>query len=459
MKKTLISYLFASVFFICAVLITDIQAKITQEKRKISSVALATPNNEIIFFKKDPRSSLIIIKLCSSSENLQKTNDCKLAKNTYEVKVPAETLKNHLMTAFAMHKIPEEKMTQKLQKFWEMKTLGSEKYSLDSDARELEKIENILAEVCGEQNNETKCAKEYVDVQKLTELRKKLSSEKNNLQIIESINEVMGNIIDRLILSPEIHFISSNSPGFVYSILSSYIRPHEARFEFATIQPASIELKDLRYQGKNQPKSVRVKVTNAFEIGKTEVTQFQWFSVMGYNPSFFKRPTDCPDVFIEGLSNPLRSGVCADFPVENVSWKQIQTFLDKLNKQDSQFKYRLPSEAEWVLASSDGKNEMHFFGNDLNLLQNYAWYSSNSSSKTQAVAKKMVNSFGLFDVYGNVAEWVQDSFDELPANPPNNFIARENEGNQLLKVVRGGHFGLDASLVNSTMRFNNYSFE
>lgn len=460
MKKSLISYIFASTFFICAVLITDIQAKITQEKRKISSVALATGNNEVIFFKKDNSSSLVQIKMCARGENIQKNKDCKIAKNTSEIKVSVDTLKKHLMTAFAMSPQPKQGLTQKLQRYWQMKTLGDAQYNLDLNVQEAAKIEVLLAEVCGDQTNlDSKCAKDHADVQKLIQLRQKLASAKDSVDAIESINSTMEQIIERLILTPEVHFLSPNSPGFVYSILSSYIRPQQARFDFVKIKPATVEMKDLRYQGKNRIRSSTVQITEEFEMSKTEVTQFQWFAIMGFNPSYFKKPDDCPESYVEGIGAPLKSSICADFPVENVSWKQTQIFIEKLNRQDQAYNYRLPSEAEWTLASSDNKNELHFFGSDLSLLSEYAWYAANSSLKTHQVARKQANQYGLYDVYGNVAEWVQDSFDEIPATPVANYVAKETDQNQFLKVVRGGHYGLDASMTNSALRFNNYSFE
>lgn len=459
MKKNLISYLFASLFFVCAVLITDIQAKISKGKRQISSVALTSGSNEIIFFKRHNNSQMVTIKLCAGGENIQKNKDCKIAKNSSEIKVPIDTLTKHLMTAFAMTPLPKQGLSQHMQQYWQMKSLGNERYTLDLETRELEKIENILAEVCGEQNIESKCAKEYVDVQKLLQLRKKFTEQKDSVAVIESINQTISQIIEKLILSPDVHFISQNSPGFIYSILNSYIHPHQGRFEFAKIAATTVEMKDLRYQGKNKIRTTKIKVTNSFEISTTEVTQFQWFAVMGFNPSYFKRSDDCPEVFVEGIGTPLKSSVCADFPVENVSWKQIQMFLDKLNQQDSNFHYRLPSEAEWVLASSDGKREPYFFGSNAANVADYAWYAENAGTRTHSVARKKANRFGLFDVYGNVAEWVQDSFDELPETASDNYVAKENDSNQFLKVVRGGHYGLEGSLTNSVLRFTNFSFE
>jgi formylglycine-generating enzyme required for sulfatase activity len=460
MKKNLVSYIFASLFFICAVLITDIHAKISKkDKRQISSVALASRNNEVIFFKRHNQSQMVTIKLCASGENIQKNKDCNVAKNSSEIKVSTETLKKHLMTAFAMTPLPKQSLSDQMQQYWQMKSLGNPQYTLDLEARELEKIENILAEVCGENKIESKCAKENVDIQKLIQLRKKFVEQKGNATVIDSINQTMSQIIEKLILSPDVHFISQNSPGFIYSILNSYIHPNQGRFEFAKIAASTVEMKDLRYQGKNKVRTTKIKITDEFEISTTEVTQFQWFALMGFNPSYFKRSDDCPEVFIEGIGTPLKSSLCSDFPVENVSWKQIQVFLEKLNQQDTTHNYRLPSEAEWVLASSDEKREPYFFGSRTASLVDYAWYSENAGGKPHSVARKKPNLAGLFDVYGNVAEWVQDSFDELPDTAPENYTAKENDTNQFLKVVRGGHYSLDGTMTNSILRFSNFSFE
>ena len=123
-----------------------------------------------------------------------------------------------------------------------------------------------------------------------------------------------------------------------------------------------------------------------FEIGKYEVTQELWEAVMGTNPSNF-------------------SG-CAQCPVEQVSWDDIQEFLRKLNAGGG--RYRLPSEAEWEYAARGGVQSRGYQYAGGNSPGAVAWYEDNSGSRTHRVGQKQANELGLHDLSGNVWEWVQD---------------------------------------------------
>lgn len=129
-------------------------------------------------------------------------------------------------------------------------------------------------------------------------------------------------------------------------------------------------------------------------IGRTEVTQGQWRAVMGSNPSRF---ADCGD----------------DCPVENVSWNDVQEYVRKLSQQTGQA-YRLPSGAEWEYACRSGATQEYCGGDSV---EGVAWYTGNSSRKTHAVARKQPNGWGLYDMSGNVWEWVQDCVKKEPVKP------------------------------------------
>ncbi len=157
-----------------------------------------------------------------------------------------------------------------------------------------------------------------------------------------------------------------------------------------------------------------------FRIGKFEVTQGQWQKVMGSNPSHF---SSCGD----------------DCPVENVSWNMIQDYLQKLNSQ-SGTRYRLPTEAEWHYAcTSGGKNEEYCGGSDVNAV---AWYGKNSGSKTHKVGTKQPNGLGIYDMSGNVWEWVTDWYggwfgSTYPTGSRNPTGADSGRS----RVLRGGSWG------------------
>ena len=208
----------------------------------------------------------------------------------------------------------------------------------------------------------------------------------------------------------------------------------------------------LRLLGEEQ--NVSVEISKSFEIMSTEVTQQQWFYVMGQNPSYYK---DCSNH--DNVNN-----ICPDHPVERVSWDDVQEFIKKLNDskglegcdgtvRSARGCYRLPTEAEWEYAMRARTSTTYFFGE--NPLEDYVWYRDTLPSrkdysylhqeKTYKVGQKLPNQWGLYDMYGNVAEWVLDVFNEtLPGGiDPLNL---EKNWSPLISscvkhvVVRGGSY-------------------
>ena len=173
----------------------------------------------------------------------------------------------------------------------------------------------------------------------------------------------------------------------------------------------------------------------SFLIGKTEVTQKQWMSLMGKNPSRFSA---C-------------GYVC---PVESVGWDDIQQFITKLNQKTGQ-KYRLPSEAEWEYAARAGTTTDWSFGDEVSNLGEYAWYNQNSKSKTQAVGQKLPNAFGLLDMHGNVWEWTQDCWHDTYLGAPTDGSAWTTGCTDTSRVLRGGSYGSFSAFVRSANRGRN----
>lgn len=186
---------------------------------------------------------------------------------------------------------------------------------------------------------------------------------------------------------------------------------------------------------------VTVTISKDFSIMKTEVTQLQYFNVMGFNPSRFKNIEDCPDTFMKVNGQ----GLCPNNPVEQVSWNDVQTFIAKLNSSEGSLVYRLPTEAEWEYAARAGSSSAYSFGSDD--INKYAWFYSNSGSKTHAVATKLANANGLFDMHGNVWEWVQDMYQgTLPGGIDPSVSAGSS------RVVRGGSYYDFAQFFRSAYR-------
>lgn len=183
----------------------------------------------------------------------------------------------------------------------------------------------------------------------------------------------------------------------------------------------------------------RVRISKGFEMGRYEVTQAQWEAVMENNPSYFKG---------------------AGLPVEQVSWEDAQTFISGLNRLNDGYAYRLPTEAEWEYACRAGTTG-HFAGE----LDAMAWYGDNSGKhhlnaaaiwqasqsdfakyikrmmdngcQTHQVGTKQPNTWGLYDMHGNVFEWVQDWYSEdYYGQSPG--VDPQGPGTSLYRSFRGG---------------------
>ena len=201
-------------------------------------------------------------------------------------------------------------------------------------------------------------------------------------------------------------------------------------------------------RGPNEGPQHLVTLTRSFEIQRTEVTQWHWVVVMGYNPSSFTSPSHCPGEHrsFEGTA------LCPNHPVERVSWDDIQVFLTRLNErvgEEEGYLYRLPTEAEWEYAARAGNSTAYSFGNDAGELDQYGWHILNSGKQTHAVASLKPNPWGLHDVHGNVYEWVQDlayrTYTSSPVTDP-----LHTSGSN--RVLRGGWI-TSAQYLRSAFRY------
>jgi formylglycine-generating enzyme required for sulfatase activity len=196
-----------------------------------------------------------------------------------------------------------------------------------------------------------------------------------------------------------------------------------------------------------------VKLTKDYEMQATAVTQLQYFLVMGRNPSKFTEIQNCDD---NNFQVKFGLGLCVNHPVENVSWYDAQNFIKKLNQIQNEYTYRLPTEAEREYATRGGRPSSfpYSFGyNNTDDLDNHGWYSGNSNSRnyrTHAVALKLANPYGLYDMHGNVWEWVQDWFGEYPTSSVTDPTG-PTEGSA--RVLRGGAWNRRARYLRSAKRY------
>jgi formylglycine-generating enzyme required for sulfatase activity len=183
---------------------------------------------------------------------------------------------------------------------------------------------------------------------------------------------------------------------------------------FVLIRPGTLDMGNRDFGPKHL-----VEITHGYLMQKTEVTQAQWIAVMKSNPSVHQ---DC-------------GPTC---PVENVSWNDVQDFVAELNLRSPGKTYRLPTEAEWELAAASG------YAGGLGPRPFQFWIAESSGGVPHPVAQLQPSSRGLYDMLGNVWEWVNDWY-----APYGTFLARDPKGPAKgdQKVFRGGAFDYTAQFA------------
>jgi len=179
-------------------------------------------------------------------------------------------------------------------------------------------------------------------------------------------------------------------------------------------------------------------VKNGFWMARFLVTQGLYNKVMGSNPSYY-------DSSISGDFNNL--------PVNNVSWLDAVSFCKALTilskgegKLPENYEFRLPTEVEWEYACRAGTLSDYYFGTQADKLQDHGWFRGNSQKRLHPVGLKKPNPWGLFDVYGNVREWVGNSFV--------NTLLNDSEQDEF-RISRGGAYMKPASECESASRSTN----
>jgi formylglycine-generating enzyme required for sulfatase activity len=184
-----------------------------------------------------------------------------------------------------------------------------------------------------------------------------------------------------------------------------------------------------------------VRITRAFYLGETEVTQAQWNALMPENPSLFRGP---------------------EVPVGNISRDDANAFAAAAGKRTG-LPFRLPTEAEWQYACRAGTSTRYSFGDDEEQLDAFAWHDGNAGGRLHAVGQKAPNPWGFFDMHGNAWEWMGSGYDAYPggtvadwAPPPtqplgllkpgvwyvDDFLLRSATRSYWPPFVRDPHFGM-----------------
>lgn len=225
----------------------------------------------------------------------------------------------------------------------------------------------------------------------------------------------------------------------------------------------------------------QVVLKKDFQMQATEVTQLQYLLVMGRNPSFFKTKQHCEEEHRavnakelitfhgEKIEVTLTDELCPSYPVERVSWNEVQVFISRLNERDHHYTYRLPTEVEWEYAARAGtttafnlgdkisRDKVNYKGNSYRRYKN----SKKGVYRGQTVAVASLpnaNDWGLYDMHGNVSEWIQDVYKKHLTYGPHATISKPPSVNSA-RLVRGGSWYDFTKSLRSAYRDNERPYE
>jgi len=204
-------------------------------------------------------------------------------------------------------------------------------------------------------------------------------------------------------------------------------------FKMIKVEAGTFEMGSTTGDGAEQPVH-SVTISKAYYMCETEVTQALWYAVMGQSPTSV------------AASWSSTYGIGDNYPAYYVSYEDCQSFLSELNSMlssqlSSGEEFRFPTEAEWEFAARGGNKSRGYTYSGSNIIDEVAWYKSNSSNTNHIVKTKAANELGLFDMSGNVWEWCYDKYGSYNNGAQNNPTGSTSGS---FRVYRGGGLGNDA---------------
>ena len=414
------------------------------------------PDGEVILFYKD--GGQIIIKECADYTVLNSRNDCQLKSGTSTAQVPVEEFKNRLKQVL---KFPvgnyDEATKRKIELFKKGKLDDIAK--LEEQRAEVKSALDRIQAFINAYGTENASMSEKSSLEsRLASIDSQLADNSELTGAIREINRLVTELVDTIIGGSTLHryVFSKDKTGFEFNILRSYLQTPGLSASFAHVRAGTFQMGSPSSEENRDSDETMHQVTldQDFQIQTTEVTQLQYFLVMGHNPSYFKESKYCEDEYIEINGTSL----CPNHPVERVSWNDIKDFLRELDRSNDGYTYRLPTEAEWEYAARSGTATAFNLGENIspevvNYDGNYPYKDAHKGvyrGQTVAVASlPNANGLGLYDMHGNVWEWTQDIYGDYSSG---SVTDPRGASSGSYRVRRGGSWDNRARLVRSADR-------
>lgn len=225
---------------------------------------------------------------------------------------------------------------------------------------------------------------------------------------MENINGILIHWSDTMELSEE-------QKTVVRNLVANLVRVEGGSFQMGA-QRTNPQADNYDTEARDNENPVHEVTLSNYYIGKFEITQREWRTIMGY-----------------GLDWSEQYGEGDDFPAYNVSRDEAQRFVERLSAM-TRLPFRLPTEAQWEYAARGGSRSLHFRFSGSSNADDVAWHNENADGMLHRVGGKHPNELGLFDMSGNLWEWCSDAYGTYPATPQTDPIA----GSGSLFVLRGG---------------------
>ena len=212
--------------------------------------------------------------------------------------------------------------------------------------------------------------------------------------------------------------------------VKTFTLPNNVKLEMVRVEPGSFTMS--KKDGENWAGEIEhtKTLTKPFYIGKYEVTQAQWKSLMG---------TDVYQQKAKDGSYGSVTGVGDNHPMYFVSWREAMEFCEKMNKYaPSGWQFTLPTETQWEFAARGGNKSRGYKYSGSNDLGSVGWYRYNFDNTTHEVGGKAPNELGLYDMSGNVFEYCLDNYQKDSSNTKSEFTRAYRDSDGSNRVVRGG---------------------